>query len=385
MLRDMMESILKNSDTVLGVEWKSGPNSSELLLEQEDGRGRMVFHPLFPGVTLAFIQVNASNWPESEANAELRPLLINYCVAGRSELLLDDGAYIYLKENDFAVSEQTAQDGYIFPTRLYQGIKIYFDIEQLSHHAQELMSAFELDFTLLRENYCRRQKTYINEADSTLTAIFHKLWALSEQPSLFYLRIYTLELIYELLHTEPRPSKTCGFYTELQVGIAKKAEQILTADLRKHIPVRLLAEKFSVSRQIIVGDIALLRSSGEEILATPRGYVTPKEARGIVRRVAVKHTPQEMEAELNTIVDNGCTVIDVIVDHPIYGQLTGPLQISNRYEVSQFIERCKKAEPLSSLTDGIHLHTLSCPDEAAFERTKSALCALRVLLEENGN
>ena len=50
MLRDMMESILKNSDTVLGVEWKSGPNSSELLLEQEDGRGRMVFHPLFPGV-----------------------------------------------------------------------------------------------------------------------------------------------------------------------------------------------------------------------------------------------------------------------------------------------------------------------------------------------
>ena len=98
-----------------------------------------------------------------------------------------------------------------------------------------------------------------------------------------------------------------------------------------------LAEKFSVSRQIIVGDIALLRSSGEEILATPRGYVTPREARGIVRRVAVKHTPQEMEAELNTIVDNGCTVIDVIVDHPIYGQLTGPLQISNRYEVSQFI------------------------------------------------
>ena len=73
------------------------------------------------------------------------------------------------------------------------------------------------------------------------------------------------------------------------------------------ISASALAEKFSVSRQIIVGDIALLRSSGEEILATPRGYVTPKEARGIVRRVAVKHMPQEMEAELNTIVDNGCT------------------------------------------------------------------------------
>jgi transcriptional regulator of NAD metabolism len=126
------------------------------------------------------------------------------------------------------------------------------------------------------------------------------------------------------------------------------------------ISASALAEKFSVSRQIIVGDIALLRSSGEEILATPRGYVTPKEARGLLRRIAVKHTPQQMEAELNTIVDNGCTVIDVIVDHPIYGQLTGP-------------------------TDGIHLHTILCPDEAAFERTKDALRALGLLLEESGN
>lgn len=149
------------------------------------------------------------------------------------------------------------------------------------------------------------------------------------------------------------------------------------------ISASALAERFSVSRQIVVGDIALLRSAGEEILATPRGYVTPNEAHGLVRRVAVKHAPQEMEEELNAIVDHGCTVVDVIVDHPVYGQLTGPLQISNRYEVGQFIERCENAEPLSRLTDGIHLHTLSCPDEAAFARVKDALCALGVLLEEN--
>ena len=147
-----------------------------------------------------------------------------------------------------------------------------------------------------------------------------------------------------------------------------------------------LAGQLSVSRQIIVGDIALLRAGGADILATPRGYCLQNAAAaGLTRRVAVRHDEAGMEAELNTMVDNGCTVVDVIVEHPLYGQLTGPLQISNRYEVSQFIERCKKAEPLSSLTDGIHLHTLSCPDEAAFERTKSALRAQRVLLEENGN
>lgn len=138
-----------------------------------------------------------------------------------------------------------------------------------------------------------------------------------------------------------------------------------------------LAEKFSVSRQIIVGDIALLRSSGEEILATPRGYVTPKEARGILRRVAVKHTPQEMEAELNTIVDNGCTVIDVIVDHPIYGQLTGPLQISNRYEVSQFIERCKRPSrcPVSPTASTCTRSPVPTRRRSSARRVRCAHCA----------
>ena len=43
------------------------------------------------------------------------------------------------------------------------------------------------------------------------------------------------------------------------------------------------------------------------------------------------------------------TVLDVIVDHPIYGQLTGPLQLASRYDVSQFIARCARAEVISQM------------------------------------
>ena len=144
-----------------------------------------------------------------------------------------------------------------------------------------------------------------------------------------------------------------------------------------------LARQFSVSRQIVVGDIALLRAAGANISATPRGYVVLREAAGLVRRVACQHDSAGMEAELNAIVDQGCTVVDVIVDHPIYGQLTGPLQLSSRYDVGQFMARCARsdARPLSDLTGGIHLHTLSCPDEAAFQRVLSALREMSVLLE----
>ena len=75
------------------------------------------------------------------------------------------------------------------------------------------------------------------------------------------------------------------------------------------------------------------------------------------------------------MVDQGCTVLDVIVEHPIYGQLTGPLRISNRYEVAQFVARCRQEEaaPLSQLTEGVHLHTVLCPDQGAADRVREAL------------
>ena len=144
-----------------------------------------------------------------------------------------------------------------------------------------------------------------------------------------------------------------------------------------------LAGQFSVSRQIIVGDVALLRAGGERISATPRGYVLDRAEPGVVRTVACRHTMDGTERELQIMVDNGCAVLDVIVEHAVYGQLTGQLRIRSRYDVTQFMERLISdgAKPLSSLTDGIHLHTLSCPDEAAFSRTCAALREAGFLFE----
>lgn len=102
-----------------------------------------------------------------------------------------------------------------------------------------------------------------------------------------------------------------------------------------------LAAQMGVSRQIIVGDIALLRACGHQIFATPRGYLLQRAPQGLRKTVACVHTREQMEQELNLLVDNGCTVLDVIVEHPVYGQLTGSLQLHNRYDVKQFIERAK--------------------------------------------
>ena len=150
------------------------------------------------------------------------------------------------------------------------------------------------------------------------------------------------------------------------------------------ISATALARELGVSRQIIVGDIALLRAGGAEISATPRGYVLPRATDGITRTIACRHTLAQTGQELDILVDNGCTVLDVIVEHPVYGQLTGQLQISSRYDVEQFLARIRDSDaaPLSMLTGGLHLHTLCCPNEDAYTRACAALKAAGLLLDD---
>jgi len=157
-------------------------------------------------------------------------------------------------------------------------------------------------------------------------------------------------------------------------------EEILNR-AEKPVSAAALARRFGVSRQLIVGDVALLRAGGAKIEATARGYVVQRSGSELLRRVACRHDAQDMEHELYLMVDNGCTVVDVIVEHPVYGQLTGALGLQSRYDIQEFIRRVQNAQPLSLLTEGVHLHTLSCPSEDAYTRVCQALSRAGFLWE----
>ena len=101
-----------------------------------------------------------------------------------------------------------------------------------------------------------------------------------------------------------------------------------------------LAEIFGVSRQIIVGDIAILRAAGEKIISTPRRYKHGEEA---IKRypyegiIVCRHFNDRLQDELYTVVDFGGVVINTSVEHPVYGQLSGILDIKSRYEADLFV------------------------------------------------
>ncbi len=122
-----------------------------------------------------------------------------------------------------------------------------------------------------------------------------------------------------------------------------------------------VAHSLGVTRQVVVHEIALLRASGFDIVATPRGYYLHQPAPGLNRGIlAVRHSPAQTATELYILVDHGIVVDNVVVEHPLYGELSGTLQIGSRIDVEQFLDQVAslQAALLSELTDGYHTHTV---------------------------
>lgn len=146
-----------------------------------------------------------------------------------------------------------------------------------------------------------------------------------------------------------------------------------------------LARELGVSRQVIVGDIAILRAGGIAIYATPQGYVFPvvaQEAKHTVT-LACQHGRDKLAEELAIIIDNGGKVLDVVVEHPLYGEMKANLMLSSRRDLTAFLDSLvtSGAEPLSLLTGGVHLHTIEVPSEQVLLRIKKELQACEILFK----
>lgn len=167
----------------------------------------------------------------------------------------------------------------------------------------------------------------------------------------------------------------------MELNAKARRKEILNTLRGSDVPVSAssLAQQLAVSRQIIVGDVALLRASGEKIASTPRGYIfeDPSSAafpfEGLI---ACCHAPEQLQEELYTIVDFGGYVINVMIEHPLYGQLSGALNLGSRYDVDLFLKQVREednAKPLSILTNGVHLHRIGCRDKETFDRIRNSL------------
>ena len=130
-----------------------------------------------------------------------------------------------------------------------------------------------------------------------------------------------------------------------------------------------LAREMGVSRQVIVQDIALIRAESHRILSTNKGYVfRPDDASGSSqpkRVFFVRHSTEDVLDEFLTILELGGTLLDVAVEHELYGQIRADLLIETPQDARDFAARLAvcRDNPLKVLTDDCHYHTVAAPSE----------------------
>lgn len=143
-----------------------------------------------------------------------------------------------------------------------------------------------------------------------------------------------------------------------------------------------LGRETGVSRQVVVQDIALLRTEGYPIMATARGYVLD-EPKKTERLFKMFHADERTEEELQTVVDLGGCVVDVMVNHRVYGKMSAPLNIRNRRDVQVFMNQLKtgKSAPLKNITSGYHFHRISADSEEILDEIEAVLKEKQLLAE----
>ncbi len=168
------------------------------------------------------------------------------------------------------------------------------------------------------------------------------------------------------------------------MNVNERRKAIVNLLLTSNVPISggELSKQFGVSRQIIVQDITILKGLGYEIFSTHYGYVLQKTP--LVERVfKLKHTTEQTEDELNSIVDLGGTVIDVFVWHKVYGKISATLNIFSRLHVKQFLEgvRTGKSTELMNITGGYHYHTVRAESENVLNKIEQTLAKKRYIVD----
>ncbi len=165
---------------------------------------------------------------------------------------------------------------------------------------------------------------------------------------------------------------------------AERRKEILSllGNTSSPIPAGVLSEKFGVSRQVIVQDVAILRANGYDVISTNRGYVIGGGVRA-ERVFKCRHTLGQLVEEAETIISHGGRVEDVFVNHRVYGRIAARLDLVTRTHAEELYRSLVSgaSKPLMSVTDGYHYHTVSAESESALDDIERALREHGFLIE----
>ena len=169
------------------------------------------------------------------------------------------------------------------------------------------------------------------------------------------------------------------------MNTAERRAKILDLIAFSSVPISgtTLSKECGVSRQIIVSDIAALKSENE-IIATSKGYILnkPKPYERILKLV---HTDEEIEDELMAVVKCGGRIKDVFIWHKIYGKIEAAMNIVTEMDIAEYMQSLKsgRSKPLKQVTYDYHYHTIEADEQSVLDKVEKVLDERGYLVKED--
>lgn len=192
------------------------------------------------------IRLDKLSYPMSLFN-ENDYLLLNICHAGRCEVELSPGTYVYMSPGTLNVSASPPKSSYCYPGGYYEGIELCLDLRRLKGNMPEALADYGLTFEVLRR-YTEEGNVMASLTNAGIQEEEKLFRMLREgQSSVYELRFAALSLIFHLIGGDAQRID-CGIsITKGQRRIATEAEQMMTNDLRERYTVEELSSRFGIS------------------------------------------------------------------------------------------------------------------------------------------
>lgn len=226
----------------------SGKNEIQTLEERfSNGSMRITVFPITTGIFLSLNEVIGTSIPFDENIYKYEMTTINQCIAGRCEFKHPEEAVSYISPQLTCIARKRRMDSFNYPLGNYTGLEISIIEELLDENTKKSLDQFSIDIDRLLGKYLNDTETYIGRSDNKLQGRFKELYQILSTKNLGRIRLKVLEIFELLISEEVIYPFESHYLTSSQAALARRAHDILTNDLSKHIPAKDIAMSLGVS------------------------------------------------------------------------------------------------------------------------------------------
>lgn len=204
----------------------------------QDGTADMRLYDIFPGVQLMVVDFASESCFRSGEKQNV--IGINHCRKGRFECAFDSRNYLYLGEGDIALSSQMHPPiASSFPLNYFYGSTIILFPDVMAKVPE--LSAFQISAETLEGKYRLKTNSPVFRRNAEIEHVYEELYTHLEQPSLPFLRLKVLELLYHFQFRQTVFEENREYLSGVVAERIKHVREHLIRDMEQRISLKDLA------------------------------------------------------------------------------------------------------------------------------------------------